>query len=81
MQVLPFYDFLWAFYTELQRVFVDVVKTSCAFKCEKDAWCAHSIESFVREITWSWGHLLIFWIFFIVQNDCHSRPTPNCEQH
>lgn len=63
MQVLPFYDFLWAFYTELQRVFVDVVKTSCAFKCEKDAWCAHSIESFVREITRSWGHLLIFWIF------------------
>lgn len=35
---------------------------SCAFKCEKDAWCAHSIESFVREITWSWGHLFIFWI-------------------
>lgn len=27
MQVLPFYDFLWAFYTELQRVFVDLVKT------------------------------------------------------
>lgn len=27
MQVLPFYDFLWAFYTELQSLFVDVVKT------------------------------------------------------
>lgn len=21
---------------------------SCAFKCEKDTWCAHSVESFVR---------------------------------
>lgn len=29
---------------------------SCAFKCEKDTWCAHSIE----EIAWCWGHLLIF---------------------
>lgn len=25
MQVLPFYDFLLAFYTELQRVFVEVL--------------------------------------------------------
>lgn len=29
---------------------------SCAFKCEKDTWCAHLIE----EIAWCWGHLLIF---------------------
>lgn len=55
MQVLPFYDFLWAFYTELQRVFVDVAKTVVLSNVKKDAWCAHSIESFVREITRSRG--------------------------
>lgn len=33
MQVLPFNDFLQAFYTELQRVFVDKVET-VVFKCE-----------------------------------------------
>lgn len=80
MQVLPFYDFLWALYTELQRVFVDIVETDSAFKCEKNAWCAHSIKSFVREMAFL-RTPFNFLCPFIVQNDHHSRPTPNCEQH
>lgn len=43
MQVLPFFDFLWAFYTELQVCLYRADEDSCAFKCEKDAGCAHSI--------------------------------------
>lgn len=42
-----------------------------SFKCEKDAWCAHSIESFVRD-----NLDIIFRIFSLCKNDRHTVHLP-----
>lgn len=63
MQVLPFYDFLWAFYTELQRIFVDMVETVVLSNVKRTPDVPIRLNLLSAEIAWSWGHLLIFWIF------------------
>lgn len=60
MQVLPFYDFLRAFYIKLPRVFVDVVKTVVLSNVKRSPDVPIRLNPFVRERTWSRVHLSIF---------------------
>lgn len=81
MQVLPFYDFLWSFYTELQWGFVDLVKTVVLLNVKRTPDVPIQLDLLSERESSVSRKPVNFRNLFSVQNDSHSRPTPNCEQH
>lgn len=76
MQVLPFYDFLWAFYTELQRVFVDMVETVVLSNVKRMPDVPIRLNLLSEEEARSRGHLLIFRNLFIVAKTIATVDLP-----
>lgn len=75
MQVLSFNDFLQAFYTELQRVFVDEVETVVLSNVNRTPDVPIRLNLCQRESSVFKTHA-DFMNLSIVQNDNNSRPTP-----